>query len=111
MEIINTPEGILFHLTEHDESGYDVADKILEWKNAQKDYFRTEFVVFLDFKYESDKSWYTSNELLRIDVDDTMTWEMDWWEGEEWILLKGITPVDDYQEPLIKFTEGENNGN
>ena len=109
MEIINTPSGILFHLTERVMNGYDVADKILEWRNAQRDYLRTSFIVFLDYKHEWDESWYTSNELLTIDVEGTMTWESDWWEGEEWIRLRGFTPVDDIEEPLIKCTEGENN--
>ena len=74
MEITQTPEGILFHLTESNEDGYDVADKILEWRNAQRDYRRTGFIVFLDYTSESDGLfWYTSNELLTINVDDTMT--------------------------------------
>jgi len=109
MEITQTPEGILFHLTERVMNGYDVADKILEWRNAQRDYLRTSFIVFLDYKHEWDESWYTSNELLTIDVEGTMTWESDWWEGEEWIRLRGFTPIDDMTEPLIECTEGENN--
>ena len=101
MKITNTPSGILFHLTEHGESGYDVADKILEWRNAQTDYYRTEFIVFLDYKYEPGDCWYTSNELLTIDVEGTMIWDSDWLEGEEWIRLRGFTPIEDMTEPLI----------
>lgn len=115
MEIINTPSRIIFHLTERNEEGYDVADKILEWRNAQKDYCRTNFIVLLDYKYESDDPWYTSNELLTIDAEGKMIWESDWWEGERWIRLRGFTPIDDMTEPLIEctelieYTEGENN--
>lgn len=110
MEITQTPSGIIFHLTESNENGYDVADKILEWRNAQKDYCRTEFIVFLDYKDEPNETfWYTSNELLTIDVEGAMIWENDWWEGERWIRLRGFTPIDDMTEPLIECTEGENN--
>jgi len=111
MELTQTPEGILFHLTESNEEGYDVADKILEWRNAQRDYLRTSFIVFLDYNHELDGFWYTSNELLTIDVEGTMIWESDWWEGEEWIRLRGFTPIDDMEDPLIECTGGENNGN
>jgi len=111
MELTQTPQGIIFHLTESSEEGYDVADKILEWRNAQRDYLRTSFIVFLDYNHELDGFWYTSNELLTIDVEGTMIWENDWWEGEKWIRLRGFTPIDDMTELLIECTEGENNGN
>jgi hypothetical protein len=111
MELTQTPQGIIFHLTENNEEGYDVADKILEWRNAQRDYLRTSFIVFLDYKYESDDPWYTSNELLTIGpVFDSIIWDDDWWEGEKWIRLRGFTPIDDMTDPLIECTGGENNG-
>lgn len=81
-----------------------VADKIIEWRDSQKDYERTNFIVFLATHYANGTEYEYLTAYLEVD-NDGIEWNYDWWEGEEVVLLLGITPVEDMEEPMIKFQD------
>ena len=85
------------------ESGYEAVCNVVErWRDSQKDYHRCVFLVFMGTKFLPTEEYIYTVEIL-TDGGYSWVWENDWDEGQKYIDLVGITPVEDLKDPMIVF--------
>ena len=90
--------------------GSDAYEAVEEIVLAKYGSFHGSFLVHLRTKYHEDDKWTNLSELFMDDGDDWMhpsfVWETDWWEGEQYVDLVAIAPIDEIK-PIAEFMVNE----
>ena len=60
-----------------------------------------DYIVDIRYKYSSQIVYSRSNEFVSINYNG-VTWNMDWWEGEEDVDLIGFIALEDVEVPKIE---------
>lgn len=71
---------------------YDMLDN-----DIYNDFFAETIIVKLRYKYDHEKEWTESNEILEANFDkyDCWTWENDWDEGQQQKYVIGWIPLSE----------------
>ena len=89
--------------------GYEyLFNEIMKLKEEKDIGYCEEYIIYLKQKHFGNEDYYLEVTKLMWDYElDQYIWEDDWWEGEPYVELVGITPVDDLEkvEPLYKKEE------
>lgn len=70
------------------------AIKMLEEYEERNDCKFVNYVFEIQYKRESEKEYRTTYELCEFDVDDNLTWDSDWNEGETDVIFKRVVPLE-----------------
>ena len=59
------------------------------------------YIVRLRYKCAHDGDWFYTDEILTYDCEHGYTWLNDWWEGQQYIEVKGILPIGEIPTGLF----------
>jgi len=55
----------------------------------------TDYVFEIWYKYSHERDFTVSYELCEFDFDENLTWENDWWEGQQEVMFKRVVALED----------------
>lgn len=67
----------------------------------------TDYIVKLRYRYDYEKEWTVTNEILEYYADsksENYIWLNDWFEGQQWVEIMGFIPVEDVEVVRSKHT-------
>ena len=90
--------------------GYEYLHKQIEKLREEKNIYEYDdkYIVYYKLKHSKNEEYEYETTTLEYDYQlDKYVWEYDWWEGEDYIELVGITPVSKLIEikPYYKVKE------
>lgn len=53
------------------------------------------YVFEIWYKHSHERNYTVSYELCEFDFDENLTWENDWWEGEDDVIYKRVVALED----------------
>ena len=53
------------------------------------------YVFEIWYKYSHERNYTVSYELCEFDFDENLTWENDWWEGQQEVMFKRVVALED----------------
>ena len=90
---------------QENETPYDVIEDIIVEKYRHVG-CSMDFIVRIKLKYENEENYREYNELLYDETGDCfmphLSWQYDWWEGEQKVELLGCIPIDRLEYPYPK---------